>query len=139
VKAEKFIINRKHESARDVYQNAIRTISMRSKSESIVVTIQDERKSRSSQQNAYVHKLIGLIADKQGEDIESVKRQIKYRIGLIEQTIINGDLITEITSTASLDKAQFSAFIEEVIKVCEFLGITYPVPSFYGFDDKYFN
>ena len=130
-----YVVDLKNPNVKQVVDNMINDLRRESKKGPLTVTISDKKSKRSVQQNAYAHKLIGLIAEHQGESLESVKRQIKHRIGLIEKRMINGELITEIRSTADLNKDEFSKLIEQVITVCEYLGIDYPTPERYGFEE----
>ena len=130
---EQFVFNVKDANIKSVFNNLVTTLRARVKHGSIVVTLSDKKVTRSSQQNRYFHKLVGLIAEQQGNDAERVKREIKHKIGLIEKQLINGELITIIKSTADLRVDEFSKLIEETISVCVFLEISYPTPDYYGF------
>ena len=130
---EQFVFNVKDANIKSVFNNLVTTLRARVKHGSIVVTLSDKKVTRSSQQNRYFHKLVGLIAEQQGNDAERVKREIKHKIGLIEKQLINGELITIIKSTADLKVDEFSKLIEATIGVCVFLEISYPTPDYYGF------
>lgn len=129
-----YLIDKTNPQVKQVVDNMLDELRRMVKDKPVTVNLSHATSTRSIQQNAYLHKLLGLIADYQGESLESVKRQIKHRIGLIEKHMINGELITEIRSTADLNKDEFSKLIEQVITVCEYLGIDYPVPDSFGFD-----
>ena len=132
-KVEQFVLSIKDANIKSVFDNLVATLRARVKSSSIVVTLSDKKLTRSNQQNRYFHKLVGLIAEQQGNDAERVKREIKHKIGLIERQMINSELITIIKSTADLKVDEFSALIEATISVCVFLEISYPTPDYYGF------
>jgi len=131
---ESFIIDRKNQSAKTVFNNVVNAIRSLSHEGVLVIELSFKKVTRSYQQNRYFHKLVGLIAEKQGEDLERVKRQIKHKIGLIEKDMVNGELITIIKSTADLSVEEFSQLIEQTITVCQYLEIQYPIPAHYGFD-----
>ena len=130
---EQFVLNIEDLKIKGVFNNLVATLRTRVKSNSIVVTLSDKKVTRSGQQNRYFHKLVGLIAEHQGNDPERVKREIKHKIGLVEKQIINSELITIIKSTADLKVDEFSKLIEATISVCVFLEISYPTPDYYGF------
>jgi len=130
---EQFVLNVEDLNIKSVFNNLVATLRTRVKSNSIVVTLSDKKVTRSGQQNRYFHKLVGLIAEHQGNDAERVKREIKHKIGLVEKQIINSELITIIKSTADLKVDEFSKLIEATISVCVFLEISYPTPDHYGF------
>lgn len=131
---ESFVIDRKNPGAKVIFNNVINAIRSLSQEGVLVVELSFKKLTRSHQQNRYFHKLVGLIAEYQGENPERVKRQIKHSIGLIEKDMINGELITMIKSTADLTVDEFSQLIEQTISVCQYLDIQYPIPSHYGFD-----
>lgn len=120
----------------DVFNNLVLALRGKVKSGVVSVTLSDKKQSRSSQQNRYFHQLVGLVAKEQGECPQRLKKQIKHKLGLIEKDFINGELITQIRSTADLNKEEFSRLIEQVISVCVYLQISYPQPSYFGFDFK---
>lgn len=131
---EQFVFNVKDANIKSVFNNLVTTLRARVKHGSVVVTLSDKKVTRSNQQNRYFHKLVGLIAEQQGNDAERVKREIKHKLGLVEKQMINSELITIIKSTADLKVDEFSKLIEATISVCVFLEISYPTPDFYGFE-----
>lgn len=131
----KYQVNKSTQNSKQIIDNALNEVREIYKSgKTVVIDVKEGKIARSNQANAYAHKLIGLIAEHQGESLESIKKQIKHRIGLIEKEMINGELITAIRSTADLNKEEFSQFIEQIIAVCQYLEIKYPVPDEYGFN-----
>lgn len=132
-----YLIDKSNPNVKAVFDNMTHELRAMAKSKPVVVKLSANKPKRSIQQNAYFHKLIQIIAEYQGEDLESVKRQIKHRIGLIEKHMVNGELITEIKSTASLSVDDFSKLIEQTITVCEYLNLEYPKPDAFGFDKVY--
>lgn len=131
----KYQVSKNNQNTKQIIDNALNEVREIYKSgKTVVIDVKDGKLSRSNQANSYAHKLIGLIAEHQGESLESIKKQIKHRIGLIEKEMINGELITAIRSTADLNKEEFSKFIEQIISVCQYLEIKYPIPDEYGFN-----
>lgn len=130
---ETFVLDIKNQSLLQVFNSMVALMRQMVKQGVVVVDFGYKKLTRSNQQNRYFHKLVGLVAEHQGEDAEKVKRQIKHSIGLIEKELINGELITIIKSTADLTVDDFSKLIEETIKICVYLEIDYPVPETYGY------
>lgn len=92
---------------------------------------------RSSNQNAYFHKLVDIVADFVGEDAEDTKWRIKHAMGMYKDVLDNfGNYKQRMLSTAELDKKQFSVLIEEVLILGHKLGLTMPLASHFGLEEK---
>ena len=105
----------------------------------LVITIEQMKPRKTTQQRAYAHVVIDAIAEYVGTTPDRLKRDIKIRIGLIETEVVAGKVYTFVTSTEDLDKQQYSIFIEEVLAVAESLSSSdssfiVPRPGYFGFN-----
>ena len=135
-KKYKFYLNGDNKKA--IWSNLVAVIKSIWQSD-LVITIEQKRPRKSTQQRAYAHVLIDYIAEYVGTTPERLKRDIKIRIGLIETEVVGGKVYTFVTSTEDLNKQQYSIFIEEVLAVAESLSSSdssfiVPRPGYFGFN-----
>jgi hypothetical protein len=85
--------------------------------------------NRTSQQNKYLHAILGEIAEDTGHSLNEVKQIMKYRCGLLHETRY-GVIIYD--STAGMTKEQLADFIDKiVIFASEKLGMVILSPEEY--------
>ena len=85
--------------------------------------------NRTSQQNKYLHAILGEIAEHTGHSLNEVKQIMKYKCGLFHETRY-GVIIYE--STADMTKEQLGDFIDKiVIFASENLGMVILSPEEY--------
>jgi len=89
--------------------------------------------NRTSQQNKYLHAILGEIAEHTGHSINQMKQIMKYELGYYD--LINNDLGYRIIlyhSTADMTKEQLANFIDEiVIFASEKFGMVIQTPEEY--------
>jgi len=106
---------------------------------SLVITIEQLKPRKSTQQRAYAHFLIDCIAEFVGVNPDYLKKEIKVNLGLIETEVISGKVITTVTSTESLSKDEYSVFVTEIVNIAQSLsdsntGFVIPDRKFFGYD-----
>ncbi len=85
--------------------------------------------NRTSQQNKYLHAILGEIAEDTGHSLNEVKQIMKYKCGLFHETR-GGATIYQ--STADMTKEQLGNFIDQiVIFASEILGMVILSPEEY--------
>lgn len=92
-----------------------------------------EKKHRSLNQNALMHKWFGIIADEIGDDRESVKHDYKMMfLGKIERVShVTGEVMMEPRSTSDLSAAECSEFMNKVqAHATSQLGILLPAEGY---------
>ena len=75
------------------------------------VDLKEVRKSRSNNQNSYLHKLFQIVADELGDTLEGVKLDIKIELGYYT-TSARGNKIP--THTSKMNTKQFSEFVDKM-------------------------
>lgn len=83
-------------------------------SKGATVEVTQVRKSRSKWQNSYFHVIVKLFSDHTGYETDESKIIIKRSCGLIYK---RGDQAF-LKSTSDLDVAEFSEFLDKVIRWC---------------------
>lgn len=97
------------------------------------VTIKKIGKTR--QQEKYWHKLVGIVADFQGEHPEEMKMKLKYDwLPLREIKTMSGEIYLYPVSTVKLKKEQYTLLIEKTLVLGNILGLKLPRPSDLGYD-----
>ncbi len=89
--------------------------------------------NRTSQQNKYLHAILGEIAKHTGHTMNEMKQLMKYELGYYDQANSNfGDAIILYHSTADMTKGQLADFIDKiVIFASENLGMVILSPEEY--------
>ena len=84
--------------------------------------------NRTSQQNKYLHAILGEIADHTGYNLNQTKQIIKYELGYYKQ--LHDVIIYD--STADMSKEELGDFIDKiVIFASENLGMVIQTPEEY--------
>lgn len=89
------------------------------KDDDLSVEIKRWRQSRSLGQNAIWHKLLSMIADKTGNDLETVKEYIKESFGI--KIEFNGMLVNK--PSHLYDKSEWSQIMEPTIALAIEYGV----------------
>lgn len=90
---------------------------------------------KSRQQEKYWHKLVGIVADFQGETPEEMKMKLKYDwLPLREVKTMSGKTYLYPISTVKLKKEQYTLLIEKTLVLGNILGLKLPRPSDLGCD-----
>lgn len=92
-----------------------------------------EKKHRSLNQNALLHKWFGIIADEIGNDRESVKRDYKkmFLPSIEHISRITGEVTMEPMHTSDLETPEFSEFMNKVqAHATSQLGILLPAEGY---------
>jgi len=88
------------------------------------VEVKEARKSRTNDQNRYIHKLFQILADEIGDTLESLKFDAKIELGFYRETA-NGNKMPE--STATMDTKRMTEFIDRFRMFSEsFHGVYLP-------------
>ena len=84
--------------------------------------------NRTSQQNKYLHAILGEIADQTGYSLNEVKQIMKYTFGLYHKN----NMATVYDSTADMTKEQLGDFIDKIVMLAsEKLGMVILSPEEY--------
>lgn len=84
--------------------------------------------NRTSQQNKYLHAILGEIADQTGYSLNEVKQIMKYTFGLYHKN----NMVTVYDSTADMTKEQLGDFIDKIVMLAsEKLGMVILSPEQY--------
>lgn len=91
------------------------------------ITVEPYRKKRSLNQNAYLHMILGVIANETGNSIEDVKEFYKYQY-LGTKPILVGEIDCFVSrSTTELSTKEMADFTEKIIAHAQTeLGIILP-------------
>lgn len=110
---------------------ALRLISALDLSKKWAVTVKKYVKPRSNSQNALFHKWCSVIADEVGDDIESVKHDLKCMfLGTSEHVSkITGEITQRPKHTSDLNTAEFADLMNKIEAFANSqLGIALPSP-----------
>jgi len=97
--------------------------------------ISEHKSKRSLQQNARLHKLLGMMADFTGDDIESMKLEMKAKFlePLAQLNLPNGQTWVQFKSTAKMNFRELNAFMEKVEAFAAItLQVSLPPEGYYG-------
>lgn len=92
-----------------------------------------KKDKRSLQQNKYLHKIIGILADEIGYSHAELKQLLKDKFGLYDEAVNKrtGEVFRVYHSTANLSRKDFSDFTEKIIILGNSYGINLMTPSEY--------
>jgi hypothetical protein len=89
------------------------------------LTVKQHRDRRSTPQNRYLHGVvIPILAEHIGDDVVSVKEQLKWRFLRVE-----GKLGETVRHTSELDSAEMTDFIDNCRRLAAELGCSIPGPN----------
>lgn len=91
------------------------------------VSIDPYEKVRSNQQNKLFHKLCAIIGDETGTSKDYIKDKLKLAVFGIQERELDGKILRELVSTASLDVGQFNQLIDATYVLGKELNINLPV------------
>ena len=92
----------------------------------VEVILRKHSKSRTNNQNAYLHWVFGLIADHTGQDRETIKSAMKYQF----LKAMDDSGMEYILDTKHLTVEEMDEFIKEIRKFWfDFIGLDIPTPS----------
>ena len=69
---------------------------------------------RSSNQNKYMHKIISMYAKEIGMPQYKMKNDLQKRHALIEEIVVDGKVVYEVESTATMSRARLEEFNEQI-------------------------
>lgn len=95
-----------------------------------VVEIKPKPKTR--RQECYLHALLGIIAEHQGVELETLKLTLKYEWLPLRLVRARGRDFLYPISTTELSKEQYGVFIDRVLMLGESLGLFMPPETYYG-------
>lgn len=98
------------------------------------IQITEGNKKRTTQQNAYMHKLIQIICDYTGDDITHMKRTIAWKCDLREVFVAPEKVIELPKRTSEMNKEDCGKMITAAQIICLELGLSYPDPAEYGYE-----
>jgi hypothetical protein len=96
----------------------------------LLVTIEPYRKKRTLSQNAYLHLLLGIIADETGNSIDDVKEAYRDMfLGKVPVTLGAEERMVG-RSTTTLETVEMNELIEKIrAHAAAELGISLPIPE----------
>lgn len=97
----------------------------------IEVTIKEHKKNRSRAQNDTFHWWCDIIAKDIGTTQEYIKDSLKLKVLGTERRTVDGVELTEIRSSAKLEKAEFCRLMNATELLAHELNITLPYPDDY--------
>lgn len=121
---QKQVIDSALSEARELYKQGKR----------VKISVGESKDSKTVQQRKYAHACISVIAKEIGYEAQSLKIDIKHRLGLIEKVYTNGEVITVITSTEKLTKEDYGKFIDAILELAGQLNIALPEPRIFGYE-----
>ena len=95
------------------------------------VSIKEYKHNRTNSQNATFHMWCDIIGKDTGSGMEYIKDSLKLRVLGTEKRIVDGVELTEIRSSAKLDKAEFCKLMEATQLLAHQLNIILPYPDDY--------
>lgn len=121
-------------SLKQIWHNAYKSAQELYKSGGCIVELKPYKKNKTRQQEKYWHSCLHIIAREVGEDMESLKVEMKIRCGYKVIKRINDEMVTIPLSSTKLKIDEYSNLIEASTALAESLGIELPEPSFYGME-----
>lgn len=94
--------------------------------------IQISPTKRTTDQNAYFHSLIALIAPHAGYTPEDLKEILKCTFLGVREVKFGEKMYVLPIPSSSLDKKQYAILLEKTIALTHSLGIKIPARDFYG-------
>ncbi len=98
------------------------------------VTIAETK--RSNPQNALYWMLLGILAPAIGHKSEDLHEILKVRFIGVEKKIIDGVQIIQPISTTTLNKKQFTEYIDRVYALGHELNVNLPTPDHWGLENE---
>jgi hypothetical protein len=129
-----FILSKDSPAVKTVFNNSSDYARELFRSGSVRITIEPHKKNRSLQQNAYFYKLVRILSDYTGYDVEDVKEYILEECKLTREAQTWRGTQTKVRSTTSLNVQEFSLIIETAITLCERNNLHYPKPDHFGYE-----
>jgi hypothetical protein len=129
-----FILGKDSPAVKTVFNNSSDYARELFRSGSVRITIEPHKKNRSLQQNAYFYKLIRILSDYTGYDVEDIKEYILEECKLTREAQTWKGTQTKVRSTTSLNVQEFSLIIETAITLCERNNLHYPKPDYFGYE-----
>ena len=121
-----------------VIDNLVSAIEHALKDGDIDISVSKHQKSKSAQQRKYAHYLISEVAKYCGYKSDDLKTDIKVRLGLINNQVVDGGIITKEISTEKLKRDDYGIFITEILRIAKFVSqpdtpLRLKQPKFFGF------
>ena len=98
------------------------------------VEIKKHVKNKTSQQRRYFHKVLDLVCDYTGDDVEEVKMAIKYRVLPLSEITVDGEKHLYPLSSERATVSQYSDLITAALMFAAEAGVDIPPPHYYGFE-----
>jgi len=103
-------------------------------SRGMTVTIKETK--RSNPQNSLYWMLVGVLAKELGNSPDDLHRILKVRFLGVKKSFVDGHELIEPISTTSLNKKQFTEYIDMVYALGSQLNINLPLPDHWGLEDE---
>jgi DNA segregation ATPase FtsK/SpoIIIE-like protein len=129
----KYIL-RKKGNAGAVFENLKLEARELFKNSDVSITVESYKKSRSNSQNAYYWSLIGILANFTGFDKQDLSEFMVIECGFTRISKVFDSEQVKARSTTTLTVSEFSELINKVIEYLLSNQLSYPQPSYYGFD-----
>jgi hypothetical protein len=129
----KYIL-RKEGDAGAVFENLKLEARELFKNGDVSIIVESYKKSRSNQQNAYYWSLIGILSNFTGFDKQDLSEFMVIECGFTRISKVFDSEQVKARSTTTLTVAEFSVLINKVIEYLLSNQLSYPQPSYYGFD-----
>ena len=104
------------------------------------ITVKKITKDKTAQQRKYWHKLMDIIANDVGMDMEVLKRQIKISLGQYKlfdrYNLYELEHVTyiELFSSEDYNREEYGKAITATLKIAHTLNINLPDRGYYGYD-----
>lgn len=89
---------------------------------------------KSSNQERYWHKLLSLISDETGEELDDVKLRIKYAVLPLHEVMVGNKAYLHPGSSTNLTKKAYSELIEATMVLGQQLGFNMPLAAHFGLE-----
>lgn len=123
--------------APQIFERLINEIQSLDRSKQWAVLIDEKPMKRSTAQNRYYWKCLGVLSKELGYTPQELHEAIAARLlGVAQRTTIYGQKLIEPISTTSLSTKEFADYMDRIIAFAWSFNINLPDPSFYGLDLK---
>ena len=118
----------------DVLRTVINALGELRDDKTYTVKIELKTEKRSLQQNAYMHKLVGLICNFTGDSKKDIKRRVAWSCDIKEVFKTDDGYQLMPKPTSDMTVAELSTMIEALQVMCMALEIKFPRPEHYGYE-----
>ena len=98
------------------------------------VVIRKHDKRKTAQQRKYLHKILHVVCNYTGDDVEDAKMKIKYAVLPLREITLSGNTYLYPISSERASVKQYGDLIEAALMFAAEAGVSVPTPNYYGWD-----